>query len=119
MGKSGKIYALDIHPLATQSVQGIVARKQLANVETIRSDCKTGLPDNSVDVILLYDVLHNLSKPSEVLVELHRVLKPSGILSLSDHHLEENEVISRVTGKGLFRLSRKDERTYSFVKTEG
>ena len=35
VGKSGKIYALDIHPLATQSVQGIVAKKQLANVETI------------------------------------------------------------------------------------
>ena len=119
VGKSGKIYALDIHPLAIQSVQSVVAKKQLTNVETIRSDCKTGLPDNSVDVILLYDVLHNLSKPSEVLAELHRVLRPSGILSLSDHHLKENEIISRVTGKELFKLSRKGERTYSFVEEEG
>jgi len=70
-GKSGKIYALDIHPLAIQRVQGIAAKKQLANVETICSDCKTGLPDNSVDVVLLYDTLHDLSDPNGVLEELH------------------------------------------------
>ncbi|GAH29083.1 unnamed protein product, partial [marine sediment metagenome] len=42
VGKSGKIYALDIHPLAIQMVQRIATKKQLTNVETICSDCKTG-----------------------------------------------------------------------------
>jgi len=41
VGKSGKIYALDIHPLAIQSVQNTATKKQLTNVETIHSDCKT------------------------------------------------------------------------------
>jgi len=120
VGESGKIYALDIHPLAIQSVQSIAAKKQLTNVETIRSDCKTGLPDNSVDVVLLYDILHSFGKPNEVLTELQRVLKPDGILSLSDHHhhMKENEIISKITDKSSFRLSRKGERTYSFVKEE-
>jgi ubiquinone/menaquinone biosynthesis C-methylase UbiE len=76
VGPSGKIYALDIHPLAVQSVQSIASKRQLTNVETIRSDHKTGLPDDSVDVVLLYDVLHALSDPNGVLEELHRVLKP-------------------------------------------
>jgi len=116
VGKSGKIYALDIHPLAIQKVQNIAAKKKLTNVETICSDCKTGLPDNSLDVVLLYDTFHDLSKPGVVLVELHRVLKPSGILSFSDHHLKENEIISRMTDTGLFRLLRKGERVYNFVK---
>ena len=119
VGKTGKIYALDIHPLAIQMVRSIVSKKRLMNVETIRSDCKTGLPDDSTDVVLLYDTLHTLSDSSEVLTELHRVLKPDGILSLSDHHLEENEIVSRVTSEGLFELSRKGERTYSFVKGKG
>ncbi len=48
VGKSGKIYALDIYPLAIQSVQRIASKKQLTNLETICSDCKTGLPDNGV-----------------------------------------------------------------------
>ena len=119
VGKSGKIYTLDIHPLAIQSVQNIASKKRLTNVETIHSDCKTELPDNSVDVVLLYDTFHDLGDPNGVLEELHRVLKPNGILSFNDHHMkEENEIISRLTNKGLFRLSRKGERTYSFTKEE-
>ena len=118
VGKSGKIYALDIHPLAIQMVQNIVSKRQLTNVETICSDCKTGLPDNSVDVVLLYDTFHVLSDPNGVLEELHRVLKPSGILSFSDHHMEENKIVSKVTNRKLFRLSRKGKRTYSFLKEE-
>ena len=118
VGKSGKIYALDIHPLAVQAVQRIASKKQLTNVETILSDCKTGLPDNSVDVILLYDIFHDLSDPNGVLAELHRVLKPDGTLSFSDHHMREHEVVSKVTHRGLFRLSRRNKRTYSLLKKE-
>ena len=116
VGKSGKIYALDIHQLAIQKAQSIASKNQLTNVETICSDCKTGLPVNSVDVILLYDTLHDLSDPNGVLEELHRVLKPNGILSFSDHHLKENEIVSKVTNRGLFRLSGRGKITYSFLK---
>jgi len=115
-GKSGKIYALDIHPLAIQRVQSIASKKQLTNVETICSDCKTGLPDRSMDVVLLYDTFHSLGDPHGVLEELHRVLKPDGILSFSDHHMREPEILSQVREKGLFKLSRKGQRTYSFSK---
>ena len=116
VGKSGKVYALDIHPLAIQKVKDIVCKYNLQNVETICSDCKTGLPDNSIDVVLLYDTFHDLSHPNRVLKELDRVLKPKGILSFSDHHMEENEIITKLTNKGLFRLSGKGKRTYSFLK---
>ncbi len=116
VGNSGRIYALDIHPLAIQMVQRIASRQHLTNVEAICSDRETGLPDSSVDVVLLYDTFHDLSDPDSVLEELHRVLKPNGILSFSDHHLKENEIIPRVTDGGLFALSRKGKRTYSFLK---
>jgi len=118
VGKSGKIYALDINPLAIEMVKKIAAKKQLSNVETILSDRKTGLPDNSIDIVFLYDTFHGLSEPNIVLEELYRVLKPKGMLSFSDHHLEENEIILKVTSNGLFRLLRKGELTYSFVKEE-
>ena len=118
VGKSGKIYALDIHPLAIQKVQGIASEKQLSNVETIPSNCRTGLLDNSLDVVLLYDAFHDLSDPGGVLEELHRVLKPNGVLSFSDHHMKEYEIVSQVTNGRLFRLSRKGKRTYGFSKEE-
>lgn len=116
IGKSGKIYALDIHPLAIQMIQKIASKKQMTNVETISSNCATGLPDHSIDVILLYDILHDLSEPNKVLEELHRVLKPDGILSFSDHHMKEDEILFKITDKGLFRLSKKGKRTYRFLK---
>jgi ubiquinone/menaquinone biosynthesis C-methylase UbiE len=117
VGKSGKIYALDVNPLAIQMVQHIAKKKQLTNVETILSDCKTGLPDDSIDVVLLYDAFHDLNNPDEVLEELRRVLKTSGVLSFSVHHLKKDEIITRITGKGLFHLLREGERTYGFTKT--
>jgi ubiquinone/menaquinone biosynthesis C-methylase UbiE len=118
VGESGKVYALDIHPLAIQRVQDIASKKRLANVETILSDCQTGLPDNTLDAVLLYDAFHHLSDPNGVLKELHRVLKPDGILSFGDHHMKENEIVAGLTNGGLFRLSRKGQRTYTFLKEE-
>jgi ubiquinone/menaquinone biosynthesis C-methylase UbiE len=116
VGKSGRIYALDIHPLAIKKARNIAAKRGLENLETIQSDCKTGLPDDSIDVILLYDTFHHLSDADGVLRELHRVLKSNGILSFSDHHMTEDEIVSGVTSGGLFELSKRGERTYSFSK---
>jgi ubiquinone/menaquinone biosynthesis C-methylase UbiE len=116
VGESGMVYALDVHPLAVRSVQSSAKKKHLPNVQTILSDCQTGLPDGSIDVVLLYDTFHALSDPDAVLAELHRVLKPNGTLSFSDHHMSEDEILYEVTGRHLFRLSRKGGRTYGFVK---
>lgn len=116
VGNSGEIYALDIHPLAIKEVQKIADRKAFANIKTIVSDCKTGLPDHHVDVVLLYDTFHGLSRADDVLQELQRVLTSGGTLSFSDHHMKDQDIISRVTKTGLFKLSKKGKKTYSFSK---
>jgi ubiquinone/menaquinone biosynthesis C-methylase UbiE len=115
VGGVGVIYALDIHPLAVERARRIASRNHLANVETIQSDCATGLSDDSVDVVLFYDVFHKLSDPDSVLEELHRVLKPDGILSFSDHHMKEDVIMSGVIEGGLFELSEKGKKTCSFL----
>ncbi|OGN96583.1 MAG: SAM-dependent methyltransferase [Chloroflexi bacterium RBG_13_51_36] len=116
VGESGRVYVLDMHPLAIQRVKDIASKKKLVNVETILSECQTGLPDDSLDAVLLYDIFHHLSDPDAILKELHRVLKPGGTLSLSDHHMKENEIVSGVTNSRLFSLSRKGQRTSTFLK---
>ncbi|MDO8636355.1 MAG: class I SAM-dependent methyltransferase [Dehalococcoidia bacterium] len=118
VGATGRIYALDIHPLAIKMVQRIVTRKKLTNVKTIRSDCKTGLQDNSLDIVLLYDILHDLGDTDTILEELHRVLKQNGILSVRDHHMNENEIASRITSSELFKALSKGEKTYNFIKAK-
>ncbi|MDY6835896.1 MAG: methyltransferase domain-containing protein [Chloroflexota bacterium] len=116
VGDSGKVYALDIHPLAISKVKALASSKSLTNVETILSACDTSLPDNSIDVVLLYDIFHHLSRPIDVLHEIHRVLKDNGILSVSDHHMKDSEISSRMVEGNLFTLLRRDRKTHTLVK---
>ena len=116
VGPEGKIYALDINPLAIKMVRQIANRNQLENVIAIHSDSVTGFPDNYFDVILLYDVFHHLERPDAVLKDLHRLLKPEGILSFSDHHLKEAQFLPVITRHNLFELYKKGRYTYSFKK---
>jgi ubiquinone/menaquinone biosynthesis C-methylase UbiE len=118
VGPSGKIHALDIHPLAIHEIKKKTIRYGIENIVTIESDCSTGLPDNCVDTVLLYDVFHGLTRPDDILQELHRILKPGGTLSFSDHHMKEEEVLTRLTGAGMFRFVRKGKKTYSFAKAD-
>ena len=113
---SGKLYALDVLPIAIEMVQKIVAKNGLKNVQTILANCDTGLADSELDVVLLYDVFHDLEDQNAVLRELYRMLKPMGVLSFSDHHLKEEDIISKVTSAGLFKLQKKSKNTYSFAK---
>jgi len=116
VGPFGRIIALDVNPLAIRAVRRTASRKGIRNIETIESDCSTGLPDNDVDFVLLYDIFHDLTCPDDILRELHRVLKPGGTLSFSDHHMKEKDVLTRVTGVGMFKFVRKGKKTYSFAK---
>jgi len=116
VGESGKVYSLDIYPLAVETVQKLASKKKITNIETICSDCATGLKDSSIDVVLLYDTFHDLSNPDGVLKELHRILKPNSILSFSDHHMKEDEILPEITNTGLFKLLKKGKWTYSFMK---
>ncbi len=115
VGNKGKVYALDMHPSAINRVQKLAAGKGLNNIETILSDGTTGLWGASVDVVLL----HEVSYPNEVLQEIHRVLRSNGTLYFSDHqvHIKNDEIVSRLTNTGLFRLTSKGPKTFNLIKT--
>jgi len=67
VGSNGKVYALDINPLAIGKIKKIAIKKRFDNLQTILSDCKTGLDDNSIDLILLFDIYHELDGGFQVL----------------------------------------------------
>jgi ubiquinone/menaquinone biosynthesis C-methylase UbiE len=115
-GSSGRVFALDISPQAIESVRRAAADAGLENVVPILSDCASGLDDSSIDVVLLYDIYHDLEDPGCVLDEIARVLKPEGIVSFSDHHMKEPDIIREMTGPGRFILSDRGKRTYSFIR---
>ncbi|MDP8218289.1 MAG: class I SAM-dependent methyltransferase [Candidatus Theseobacter exili] len=116
VGEKGRVYTLDINPLAIWKINTVISKKKLGNVEAICSDCKTGLADGSIDAVILYDVLHTLSDPDGVLTELNRVLKPDGMLSFLDHKTAEDKLVEKITADGMFRLATRGKRTYTFKK---
>ena len=117
VGERGKVYALDIHPLAIEAVEKKARKKGLYNIITILSDRDTGLTDESVDVILLYDIIHMIGDKRALLEELHRVLKPDGFLSASDHHLKAAKTSEIVEETGLFSLRDQDKGLLNFKKS--
>lgn len=119
VGETGKVYALDAMPIAIKMVKDLVAKNGLKNVETILSEGATGLPDGSLDLVLMYDVFHDLEDKQAVLKEIYRTLKNEGLLSFNDHHLKEPDILSMVTEGKMFNFLKKGEYTYTFTKTEG
>ncbi|MBL7065957.1 MAG: class I SAM-dependent methyltransferase [Anaerolineae bacterium] len=82
VGEKGSVHALDINPLAIERVQQKIKQEGVANVKTILADAaQTGLPDQGFDLIFLFGFVHSVGNLENILVELHRLLKPAGILS--------------------------------------
>jgi ubiquinone/menaquinone biosynthesis C-methylase UbiE len=119
VGRSGRIYAIDIQPEMLALVEQKIARLSLQNVETVLSkETDTQLPEGSVDLALLVDVYAELGAPRALLANLREVLKPEGRLVVIDfkperaaiavgpplsHRLPPRRVIAEVETGG-FRL---------------
>ncbi|MBI4302820.1 MAG: methyltransferase domain-containing protein [Chloroflexi bacterium] len=112
VGTRGKVYALDCFPRQLEMVREKSVKEGLSNVATILSDQATALPDESIDVAWMCDVLHELPEKQAVLQELRRVLKPGGVLAIYDGMKER--ILDHTSG--LFVLTRKDGKFYRFVK---
>jgi ubiquinone/menaquinone biosynthesis C-methylase UbiE len=118
VGPLGTIHAADINPFAIEKVRLKSERKGLYNIQTITTDCKTSLDDNSIDKITCFDTFHDINDKKCVLEEFYRVLKPNGILVLDDHHFSENKIINAITTLELFSFLEKKGKVYLFTKKE-
>lgn len=117
VGKEGEVYALDIHPLAIRSVARKASRKGYANITAVFPDDDSPFQDKCMDVILLYDVFHEVKDKDQLIARLHKMLCDNGVLSFSDHHLEEKEITKAVTEGGYFELVKRGKKTLTFKKT--
>jgi ubiquinone/menaquinone biosynthesis C-methylase UbiE len=100
VGSAGMVYAADVHPLAIRMVARGAQAHGLTNLRTVLTDCATGLPAGSVDVVLLFDALHDIEDRTAVLKELRRVLKEGGRIQYQDHTLFGGELHSLMMSGG-------------------
>ncbi len=93
VGKTGKIYAVDVQPQMVQLLSLIARDERYGNVKPILctvDDVK--LPVGSVDLAIMVDVYHELEFPFEVMRSIVKSLKPGGRVAFVEYRAEDANV---------------------------
>ena len=112
VGEKGGVYALDKENNKLSQLREKAEEKGLSNIETYITDgeLKVDLPDQSVNVILAYDVLHYLDRREKLLAEFDRVLKKEGVLSVYPKHHKDDYPLSNFARLSLEEIIKEIER---------
>ena len=108
VGIKGKVFALDIQKQAIEIVTKKAEKNKLKNIETILSDCYSGLKDNTINLVYLHNTFPMIKNKKDVLNEIYRVLKINGRLSY----------MSRSGSKILMENRMTDKELKKYLKTE-
>jgi len=118
VGHEGVVYALDNEPLHVAILWLRAKVRGLRNIKLILSDAKaTGLPNECVDVVFICDAFHEFGDKQGTLEEVHRILKPCGILSMwEDREGKMKKIMILTTSTNLFTVVDQDKGFRSFEK---
>jgi ubiquinone/menaquinone biosynthesis C-methylase UbiE len=109
VGQEGKVFAVDIHPLAIRAVEEKARRKGLQNVEAILvQGYDTGIGESSIDRVLLIDTIHAIEDTDALFREIHRMLKPDGVLFMEKGHMAMSKQKEVLTNTGLFEVKEAE-----------
>jgi ubiquinone/menaquinone biosynthesis C-methylase UbiE len=116
VGNEGIVYAVDVHPLAIKRVKEKIKRETIKNVKPLLVNAsETELPDQSIDLAFVFGLRYIAGGLENLISEMHRVIKPKGILSFEKTRGKEEGLIQEVEAKG-FVYSGKQRRIFLFTK---
>jgi predicted methyltransferase len=93
VGKTGKVYAVDVQPQMVQMLSALSREDRYSNIKPILStvdDVK--LAPASVDLAIMVDVYHELEFPFEVMRSIVKALKPGGRVVFVEYRAEDPNV---------------------------
>ena len=112
VGSEGIVYALDKN---ARSLDKLMRKAELEGLRNIRrmdtsGEVKIRLSDNSVDVVLLYDIFWYFPpwdpKLTKLLAEVYRISKPGALISVLPKHVDPIRLKDKVEDAG-FKLKNK------------
>lgn len=116
----GRVLAIDIQPEMLDRLRINAEAANVKNIETILgSESNPHLPPGTLDLAIMVDVYHELSRPQRILEHVRAALKPNGQLVLLEYRKEDPSVPIRAEHK----MSVSDVKAevepegYQFVKT--
>ena len=91
-GERGKVYAVDKNKESLDEMMQRAEKEGLKNIKRIdvSEEIKVTLQNESVDVVLLYDIIHLVNNRKELLTEIYRVSKPKALISVYPKHHREH-----------------------------
>lgn len=111
VGEEGKVYAVDIHDLAMQSVLKIKNRYKLKNVQPMKAEeYFVPIAEDIADLIYVLDAFHMVSNPTMFLEELHRHIKHHGRLILEDGHQSRRKTLRKIARVDRWRIQEEHKR---------
>jgi ubiquinone/menaquinone biosynthesis C-methylase UbiE len=93
VGPSGKVYSEDVQPEMLRRLRQNAAEAKLNNIQTVLGgEADPKLPPDTLDLILLVDVYHELSQPQRMLRKMREALKSDGRLVLIEYRKEDPSI---------------------------
>jgi len=90
---AGRVYAVDLQPEMLSIMDRRIKEERIENVTLIQgSEASPKLAENSVDLVTMVDVYHELAYPREMMQEIVRALRPEGRFVLLEYRMEDPEV---------------------------
>jgi ubiquinone/menaquinone biosynthesis C-methylase UbiE len=111
-GGGGTLVAVDIQPQMITAVEEKAREAGVTNVEThVASAYDLPLEDGRMDRAFLVTALPEIPDRHRALLELNRVLKPGGVLSITEEFLDPDYPLARTTirwaGEAGFELAER------------
>jgi ubiquinone/menaquinone biosynthesis C-methylase UbiE len=107
-GDRGKVYAVDVQPLALAYVRRKMGEQGLTNVVPIlASGYQTTIPDHVADMIFVLDMIFGVKEPLTLLGELHRICRHEGVLIVDDGHQPRARTIQMIQQSGVWTIEKQ------------
>jgi ubiquinone/menaquinone biosynthesis C-methylase UbiE len=113
-GEKGKVFALDIEEKMLAQLRRKLARPEnqdINNIELVnKSAYELPFGEDSMDVVFMVTVFQEIPDKDRTLAEVKRVLKPDGLLSITEWFIDPDYPLKSTTIKQVIRTGFKLEK---------
>lgn len=120
VGPGGSVYTVDIVPEVIKQLQKRIRMQAVGNIDArVATVYDLPFPDGEFDLVYMIAVIGEIPQPLPALRELHRLLKPSGLLVMSELFVDPDYSTSKrlleLAGRAGFELKEQQGNFFYYT----